>query len=85
MDLSSLFKESYNVEGSALQKPVSGSVITRIAPSPTGLLHVGTARSALFNFLYARKHNGTFIVRIEDTDKERSKKEFENLDNLIKK
>jgi len=52
-------------------------IVTRIAPSPTGALHVGTARSALFNYLFARKHGGTFILRIEDTDKERSKKEFE--------
>jgi len=52
-------------------------VVTRIAPSPTGTLHVGTARSALFNYLFAKGHDGTFIVRIEDTDKERSKKEFE--------
>lgn len=57
------------------------NVITRIAPSPTGLLHVGTARSALFNFLFARNHGGTFIVRMEDTDKERSTKEFD--DNII--
>lgn len=53
-------------------------VRTRIAPSPTGLLHMGTARAALFNELYARKHGGEFIVRIEDTDRERSKMEFEN-------
>ncbi|MFQ5662055.1 MAG: glutamate--tRNA ligase, partial [Candidatus Paceibacteria bacterium] len=52
-------------------------VITRIAPSPTGELHIGTARSALFNYLYAKQNGGEFIVRIEDTDKERSKKEFE--------
>ena len=52
-------------------------IVTRIAPSPTGALHVGTARTALFNYLFAKKHNGTFIVRIEDTDKERSKKVFE--------
>ncbi len=52
-------------------------VIVRIAPSPTGNLHIGTARTALFNYLFAKKHNGTFILRIEDTDKERSKKEFE--------
>ncbi len=44
----------------------------RFAPSPTGYLHVGGARTALFNWLYARKTNGTFILRIEDTDKERS-------------
>jgi len=50
----------------------------RIAPSPTGPLHIGTARTALFNYLFAKKHNGIFVLRIEDTDKERSKKEFEN-------
>ncbi len=44
----------------------------RFAPSPTGYLHVGGARTALFNFLYARAHNGVFILRIEDTDRERS-------------
>lgn len=52
-------------------------VMTRFAPSPTGNLHIGGARTALFNFLYARKYEGKFILRIEDTDKERSKKEFE--------
>lgn len=51
--------------------------IVRFAPSPTGLLHVGSARTALFNWLYARKEGGTFILRIEDTDKERSTQEFE--------
>src|SRR3990167_9080148 len=50
---------------------------TRVAPSPTGNLHVGTAQSALYNFLFARHHGGEFILRIEDTDKERSKPEFE--------
>ena len=49
----------------------------RIAPSPTGYLHIGTARTALFNFLFARKHGGQFILRIEDTDPKRSKKEYE--------
>ena len=53
-------------------------VIVRMAPSPTGRFHVGGARTALFNFLFARKNNGKFILRIEDTDKERSKKEFED-------
>lgn len=53
-------------------------VRTRIAPSPTGNLHVGTARTALFNYLFARKHGGQFIIRIEDTDKERSKQEYED-------
>ena len=54
---------------------------TRIAPSPTGDLHIGTARTALFNYLFTKQNNGKFIVRIEDTDKERSKKEFE--DNIL--
>ncbi len=49
----------------------------RIAPSPTGKLHLGTARVALFNYLYAKKTKGKFILRIEDTDRERSKEEFE--------
>jgi len=51
-------------------------VRVRIAPSPTGYLHVGTARSALFNFLFARHTGGQFLLRIEDTDRERSKPEF---------
>ena len=52
-------------------------VRVRMAPSPTGLLHVGTVRTALFNWLFARHHGGTFILRVEDTDKERSKLEYE--------
>jgi glutamyl-tRNA synthetase len=51
-------------------------VIVRFAPSPTGYLHIGSARTALFNWLYARHNKGKFILRIEDTDKERSKGEF---------
>jgi glutamyl-tRNA synthetase len=47
-------------------------VVTRIAPSPTGMMHIGTARTALFNWLYARHCGGTFLIRIEDTDRERS-------------
>ena len=59
-------------------------VITRFAPSPTGTLHIGGGRTALFNYVYAKKHGGEFLVRIEDTDKERSTKEFEKniLDSL---
>ena len=56
---------------------MSTPVHTRIAPSPTGLLHIGTARTALVNYLYARQHGGTFSIRSEDTDKERSTKAFE--------
>ena len=46
-------------------------VVTRFAPSPTGFMHVGGIRTALYAWLWARKNNGTFILRIEDTDKER--------------
>ena len=48
------------------------SVITRFAPSPTGMLHIGGARTALFNYLFARRNHGRFLLRIEDTDKARS-------------
>ena len=51
-------------------------VRVRLAPSPTGTLHIGTARTAVFNWLFARRHGGQFLLRIEDTDKERSKPEF---------
>lgn len=51
-------------------------IITRIAPSPTGHLHIGTVRTALYNYLYAKQHEGEFIMRIEDTDKARSKEEY---------
>lgn len=57
------------------------SVRVRFAPSPTGNLHIGSARTALFNWLYARNQNGKFILRIEDTDKTRSKQEY--LDNIV--
>lgn len=61
------------------------TVKVRIAPSPTGNLHIGTARTALFNWLFARRHGGEFILRIEDTDIERSKKEYEQniIDGLL--
>ena len=51
-------------------------VATRFAPSPTGPLHIGGVRTALFNWLYSKNHNGKFFLRIEDTDKERSREEF---------
>jgi len=53
------------------------SVVTRFAPSPTGRLHVGNIRTALHNYLFARKNGGTFILRIDDTDRERSTDEFD--------
>ena len=52
------------------------TVRVRIAPSPTGNLHIGTARTAVFNWLYARHKNGKFILRIEDTDRERRIDEY---------
>ena len=59
-------------------------VVTRFAPSPTGTLHIGGVRTALFNYVYAKQNDGLFLVRIEDTDRERSTKEFEQniLNNL---
>ena len=59
-------------------------VITRFAPSPTGTLHIGGVRTALFNYVYAKQKDGLFLIRIEDTDRERSTKEYEKdiLDNL---
>ena len=59
-------------------------VVTRFAPSPTGTLHIGGVRTALFNYVYAKQNDGLFLVRIEDTDRDRSTKEFEKniLDNL---
>ncbi len=60
------------------------TVVTRFAPSPTGFLHVGGVRTALFSYLYAKQHNGKYILRIEDTDKVRSTKAYEQdiLDGL---
>jgi glutamyl-tRNA synthetase len=51
---------------------MASSIVTRFAPSPTGFLHIGSARTALFNWLYARKHEGKMLLRIEDTDRVRS-------------
>jgi glutamyl/glutaminyl-tRNA synthetase len=48
------------------------TVRTRFAPSPTGFLHIGGARTALYNYLYAKKNRGSFILRVEDTDAERN-------------
>ena len=61
------------------------TIITRFAPSPTGTLHIGGVRTALFNYVYAKQNDGLFLIRIEDTDRERSTKEYEKniLDNLI--
>ncbi len=62
----------------------SQKIVTRFAPSPTGKLHSGAYRTAIFAYLFARKHGGEFVLRIEDTDKERSLKEYEEniLDSL---
>jgi glutamyl-tRNA synthetase, bacterial family len=67
-----------------VEKNLVKKVVTRFAPSPTGTLHIGGVRTALFNYVYAKQNDGLFLVRIEDTDRERSTKEFEKniLDNL---
>ena len=51
-------------------------VTVRFAPSPTGYIHIGNARTALFNWLYAQTHGGSFILRFDDTDQSRSKTEY---------
>jgi glutamyl-tRNA synthetase len=56
----------------------NNKVITRFPPSPTGFLHIGRARTALFNYLFAKKNDGKMVFRLEDTDRTRSKKEYEN-------
>ncbi len=61
----------------ALELLRQSDVRVRFAPSPTGFLHIGSARTALFNYLFAKNKNGTFVLRVEDTDKERSRPEFE--------
>ncbi|RJQ14014.1 glutamate--tRNA ligase [Candidatus Parcubacteria bacterium] len=68
------------MNASARQQPMilpNQAVRVRIAPSPTGFMHIGTARTALFNYLFAKKHGGKFILRIEDTDVSRSEKKYE--------
>jgi len=72
------------MEGADFKFAKPGTVRVRIAPSPTGFMHIGLARTALFNYLFAKKHQGVFILRIEDTDIERSRQEYEKdiIDNL---
>ena len=55
------------------------SVVTRFPPSPTGFMHLGNVRTALFNFLFAKRHNSTFLLRIEDTDKVRSQQRYADM------
>ena len=57
-------------------------IITRFAPSPTGNFHMGSLRTAIYNYLYAKKNKGKFLLRIEDTDKERSNQIYE--DEILK-
>ncbi|HUC31179.1 MAG TPA: glutamate--tRNA ligase, partial [Candidatus Paceibacterota bacterium] len=61
-----------------MEASVPKSIRVRFAPSPTGPIHIGSVRTALFNWLFARKYGGTFILRIEDTDKERSEKKYDD-------
>ena len=83
MCASSLVGQKARVVSEALYSDVSraqsdpiGAPRVRFAPSPTGYLHVGSARTALFNWLFARRHRGVFILRIEDTDAERNREEW---------
>lgn len=69
------------MENTNSEKNLGGQVITRFAPSPTGLLHAGNYRTAIFSYLYARHTGGKFVLRIEDTDRERYKKEY--TDNIL--
>lgn len=69
-------KSSFTKERPPYLPNGQGPVVTRFAPSPTGFLHLGGARTALFNWLFARHYDGRFLLRLEDTDLERSKEEF---------
>lgn len=74
-----MFRRSFRVSASSSSSPAAAeSIRVRFAPSPTGNLHVGGARTALFNYLFARSKGGKFVLRIEDTDLERSTKESED-------
>lgn len=74
--------EAKKIEKDDFKLVKEGSVRVRFAPSPTGLLHIGGARTALFNYLFAKNKKGRFILRAEDTDEKRSRKEYE--ENLCK-
>ena len=67
-------KQGLNLVGLLIQ--MTNKIITRFAPSPTGTLHIGGARTALFAWLFAKSHQGKCLLRIEDTDLERSKPEY---------
>src|SRR6202051_2987651 len=76
-DLANSSEDFSNPDASAAgAQPATGGVRVRFAPSPTGYLHVGGARTALFNWLFARNQGGTFVLRIEDTDAERNRPEL---------
>tara|TARA_B100001179_G_scaffold143624_1_gene103814 strand:+ start:2689 stop:4086 length:1398 start_codon:yes stop_codon:yes gene_type:complete len=68
----------YRVFVTLLIMSTEKNIVTRMAPSPTGRFHVGGIRTAFYNYAFARKHGGKFILRIEDTDKERNQKEYED-------
>ena len=68
-------KDSYSFN--LTEPPTDGKIRVRFAPSPTGYLHLGGARTALYNWLFARHNKGIFILRIEDTDRERSESRFQ--------
>ena len=61
-----------------MNKTCNSDIVTRFAPSPTGYLHLGGARTALFNWIYSKKYSGKFLLRIENTDQSRSNPEMES-------
>ena len=74
-----MYVQVRNDQGKTIQLAGNMSnVRVRFAPSPTGYLHIGGARTAIFNYLLAKNLGGDFVLRIEDTDKARSKKEYED-------
>ena len=77
-------RDNYRIIIFAKEGFFMNNVRVRYAPSPTGLLHIGNARTAIFNYLYAKSHGGKFIIRIEDTDTKRNVVggEQSQLDNL---
>ena len=77
MDLSWNFAQNRSIIGYMEAVVTKKPVRVRMAPSPTGALHIGTARTALCNWLFAKHIGGAYVLRIEDTDKERSEKEHE--------
>ena len=76
-----LFKQHFSQTKPQLTNPPASEVRVRFAPSPTGKLHIGGLRTAFYNYLFAKKYNGKFLLRLEDTDRDRTQPE--SLENII--